>query len=32
MLARGEGCPECTGKVYPFGEPKKLVRIIVWHR
>jgi hypothetical protein len=28
MLARGEGCPECNGKVYPFGESKKLVRIV----
>jgi transposase len=28
MLTRGEGCPECSGKVYPFGEPKKLVRIV----
>jgi transposase len=27
-LARGEGCPECTGKVYPLKVPKRLVRIV----
>jgi hypothetical protein len=26
-LASGEGCPDCTGKVYPLAEPSKLVRI-----